>query len=487
MIKPIYFICLLLFANFCFSQSIKIEKLTLEDYQFDLAILDRLIDKQHPNPYEFISKDQQLKFKNKAIENLKKNTSFFNFMKCLNRFGDGHLLYTTKEEFNEYMKNTPNYFPFPVIVRDGRMFINIKGNELGYGTEILSIQNKSVKDIVGVLNTYIHGDGYSMTNTEARLSDFFALAYKLFIESNTTKFTIQYISNKQNQTQQITLDAIDYYEMYRRQFLSVQPINILESKETIATRFYKSKKTGVITVNSFDLKESSAYKKINKFFKKINDEQFKNVIIDLRNNEGGSPNMAALLFSFIMDSNFKNSFNFKAKNITFLKENLSDAYGNPVSNNWIERDELFFYQRFNKNEEGVYIGNERLNEGVIENFPPDKDHFKGNVYLMVGGKTFSAAVFFAKLFRDYKRGKIIGVETGGNANNTFAGYFSYYTLPRTKILVRIPITELYFGDGNSKSYHGVIPEITVPTNKFKKYLIKEKDPELQYLMDHFIK
>ena len=486
MTKSISFLFTLLFTNLCLSQDIKIEELTFDDYLFDLSILDSLIEKQHPNPYKFVSKDEQLIFRNQAIKNLKKSPTFSNFIKCTNRFGDGHLIYTPKDEFKDYMIDKYTYFPFPVIIRDGRMFVNIKGHELKYQTEILSIQNKSVKDLLRIFNKHIHGDGYSITSTESNLSEFFPANYANFIESNVNKFKIEYLSYESNKTGNLTVDPVDYYEIYRRQLLAIQPTNRLEQEKAIVSRYYKSRKTGVITVNTFYFNESSAYKEMSAFFKKINSEKYKSVIIDLRINGGGNPNMAALLFSFIIDSNFKNSFNYKMKNIRITRENLLSDNGNPASDDEIEGFENFLYQRFNKNEKGRYIGNERLKEGVLENFPPDKDSFNGDVYLMVGGKTFSASVFFAKLFKDHKRGKIIGIETGGNENNTFAGYFLNYKLPKTKLTVRIPITELYFGEGK-ESNHGIIPDITIPIKKYQEYLRKEQDPELQYIMDNYIK
>ncbi|MGY0406778.1 MAG: S41 family peptidase [Polaribacter sp.] len=476
----------ILLTSLCFAQDIKIEDLTLKDYLFDLTTLDSLISKQHPNPYKFVTKEEQQKFKNEAIKNLKKNPSYLNFIKSLNRFGDGHLGYYSQSGYADYVMNKYTYFPFPLVIRDGRMFVNIKGGKLKYGTEILSIQNKSVKDLLIIFNKYIYGDGYLMTGTEARISNLFPVMYTNFVESNVNKFNIEYVSYKSNKTQHLMVNSVDYYKSYRRQLLAVQPINRLEQKGPIVSRYYRSKNTGVITINTFGLDESSEYRELSQFFKKINKEKYKSVIIDLRTNGGGDPNMAALLFSFITDSNFKNSFNYKMKNIKIVRKNLVDDNGNPSSNDKIENFENFLYQRFNKDEKGNYIGNERLKEGVLENFPSDKDSFNGDVYLMVGGKTFSASVFFAKLFKDHKRGKIIGVETGGNENNTFAGYFLKYKLPRTKLTVRIPITELYFGD-DKKSNHGIIPEITIPIKKYQEYMRKEQDPELQYLMDYYIK
>lgn len=489
-ISKIISLALFLSFNMGLSQDFKITELTLEDYLSDLATLENIIQKQHPNPYQFLSEKEQKKRKEENIKRLKKEPSFENFLKCVNRIGDGHLEYSSskiKEEYRDYLKNTKNFFPFPVVLRDGRMFVNIKGGSLPYGTEIISIQKKSVKEILKILNQHIHGDGYIMSFTESVYSSFI-MYYLNLIENNAHEFQIEYLSNATNIPKKITLKGIDIYEVNRRNKLSVQPVNVLELRGMIDSRYLKDKKIGVLTVNSFNLTEAYAYKHFSKFFRKIKKEKYRNIIIDIRDNGGGDPNIASLLFSFIRDKNFKNEFNYRVKTIKVEKENLLDNNENPAGDKFISEVENWLYQRFNEEKDGYYVGNDRLKQGTLENYPPDKDNYKGNVFLIIGGSTFSAAVYFAKLFKDYKRGKIIGTETGGNEDFTFAGWFLFYKLPKTKLVVRIPMTELYFGDlKKSRSKHGVLPDITIPTKKFIEYLRKEKDPEMQYLLDTYIK
>ncbi len=484
--KKILSLFFFLYVGMIFSQNFKIAEFTTEDYLSDLARLEHLIQKQHPNPYKFISKKKQENRKEQAIEQLKENPSFPKFLQSLDRFGDGHLSYTPpEEEFFDYIKENYTFFPFPVIVREGRMFINIKGDELPYGTELISIQKKPIKELMKVLNAHIHGDGYSMTYTETEISESFPMSYATLINNQEKEFEIEYLIKDSNTLKKVILKAIDYYELFRKEKWAVYPINILETWNQIDSRYYQNKKTGVLTVNSFDLSEPYAYKQFSKFFKKAKKDKFNSVIIDLRANGGGDPNMAALLFSFLIDENFKNEFNYKVSTIKVEKENLLDDSGNQAGDDLVSNYENFLYQRFDKIE-SHYIGNERLKEGLLESFPPDKDNYNGEVFLIVGGNTFSAAVYFAKLFKDNKRGEIIGLETGGNENNTFGGYFLNYKLPKTRLKVRIPLTELYFGTQN-ESNHGIRPDIVVPIDKSIDYIRKEKDVEIEYLFNMYIK
>ncbi len=483
--KTLLFSIILLFFIPCISQTLIIDELTLDDYLTDLSLLNQLIKKQHPNPYKIISEKEQLKEKKHAIALLKKTPTYPNFLKCINRIGDGHLAYSLPEEFTSDMIEKSSFFPFPVFVKDHKIFINIKSKLLPYGTEITKIQDITSHELVDRMNKHIHGDNNNMTKTASELTSSFPIYFSNLIERNPKTFKIEYLDLKTKKLKTKTLSSINYYELYRINKLCILPINKLEKESTIHPHYYKEQKTGVLTVNTFNLTENYAYDKFSKFFKRVNKEKYNNIAIDLRNNEGGDPNIAALLFSFITDSNFKNIFNYRTSNIKIEKENLLNDHGNPVGEDEVRGFENFLYQRFNETKDGLYIGNDRLKEGVLENFPADKDNFKGNVYLIVGGKTFSAAVYFTKLFKDHNRGKIIGEETGGNENSTFAGYFLTYKLPKTKLQVRIPITELFF-DKNITSKHGIIPDNKIPIQKYLEYSLLEKDPEIQFLFDTYL-
>lgn len=466
------------------AQQLDVTKLTYEDYQSDLTFLNKLISQEHPAPYKVVSKSAQEKKQKDALKQLKKTTDYVHFIRCLTRIGDGHLSYELPEEFTFNAIEHSQFFPYPVFVKDGRMFINIKGATLPYGTEITAINNLKIKDLLTNINEHVHGDFYNTTLTEEKLTQAFPLYFANIFDNRVRSFSIDYITRDTKKQKRFKTPAVDYYTYYRNSKLSILPINKLELEQPIHPHYYPEKKLAVLTVNTFDLSESQAYEKFSDFFKRVNKEAYKEIAIDLRNNGGGNPSIAALLYSFISNKKFQNIFNYRTAAITLTKENMVNDYGNPLSYDDIKGFENFLYQRFNKDKDGTYVGNERLKEGVLETFPPDKDTFSGSVNLLVSGKTFSAAVYFAKLFKEHQRGKIIGQETGGNEYNTFAGYFVHYKLPKTKIIVRIPKTELFFGKAETpKSTHGIAPDLKLSIQDYLKYALKEQDPETQYLLE----
>ena len=70
---------------------------------------------------------------------------------------------------------------------------------------------------------------------------------------------------------------------------------------------------------------------------------------------------------------------------------------------------------------------------------PNPKAFKGKVYLLVGKRSFSAAAHFTILLEAYKRGTIIGEETGGSNAGFNGGDILSIDLPITDMQLELPI------------------------------------------------
>lgn len=467
-----------------FAQSENVTSYTLEDYTEDLEVLHSILDNKHPNINEYLTPQEIAKKREQSLSTLTKEPTFNNFIKALDYVGDGHLSYSLTDEIVDEKIREYLYFPLGIYFNNGKMYVNATDQELPYGTEITHINNQPIDEILAYLNKYISGDGFNKSNTEAYSSNMFFINYAYFFEQQPTQFSIKYNELKTGKNKVIKLNSISYYEAYDIAKKLVYPINYYEKEQSIYGRYYTDKKVGVLTVNSFDLSETYAYKKFSEFFKKMNQEKYNDVIIDIRNNFGGDPNISALLFSFLTDTTFKHNFNYKMKSIKLKKEYLVDENRSPFKNELIDDYENYLYQRFDTlNNE--YVGNERLFDNLVRNYPNDKDNYTGNVYVLVGGKTFSAAVYFADIFDRHHRGEIIGRNTGGDKNQTFAGMFIFYELPNTKILVRLPLFKLMFS--NQDVPMGPLkPTITIPEKDFERYFKLKQDADMQFIFDNLI-
>ena len=95
--------------------------------------------------------------------------------------------------------------------------------------------------------------------------------------------------------------------------------------------------------------------------------------------------------------------------------------------------------------------------------PKEKNHFDGQVYILTGGNTFSAASLVTKALKGQENVLVVGEETGGGAYGNTAWVIPDVTLPNSKVRFRLPLFRLVI-DKEEKKGFGVVPDIeSLPT------------------------
>ncbi len=466
------------------AQEKKLANLTKEDFIADFKLATEILKQQHPNPYKWID---SICFQRKADSLMAKAASAPDVISCLQYspiylVKDVHTNLSVSNDNAKELYSMIHLFPFPVVIEKGKIFVNMKGAVIPFGAEITSINNMPVNDIIQALSTPAYSDGY-ITSGMDRLYPNFQVMYSL-LSPHESSFQVSYIAPGSTAVKKETLPFAATTQAFHDSRMAVLPINQLQRSYVIYNDYYDETKTGVLTVNTFGINESDAYKEFSEFFRELNKRQYKQVIIDVRSNGGGNPAISALLYSFLTDKPFRNVYNYRTRTIGIAYPEYAVAdNGRRLSDEDIQAQKNFLYQRFDKDSNGIYVGNARLRDGLLENFPPDKDAFHGKVYVLTGGGTVSAATYFASLVQQNKRGMIVGHETGSGEAATTAAWFMKYLLPRTKSVLSVPMSELYFFNATTDKGHGVLPDSQVPVNKFISYMQAGKDPEMSYTME----
>ena len=112
---------------------------------------------------------------------------------------------------------------------------------------------------------------------------------------------------------------------------------------------------------------------------------------------------------------------------------------------------------------------------------PMKKGFNGKVYVLIGGKTFSAASTFALNCKNQGI-HLIGEETGGGYYLHTGGYPIIYTLPHSKIKIMMSFVKVkkYTKSETMEKGAGVIPDVEVKLTV--QELIKGIDSQLGYVL-----
>jgi C-terminal processing protease CtpA/Prc len=86
--------------------------------------------------------------------------------------------------------------------------------------------------------------------------------------------------------------------------------------------------------------------------------------------------------------------------------------------------------------------------------------FKGHVYVLTDGGSFSNSAIFASLIQFYKRGKIVGGETGGNGF-VLSGGAGYFEAPNTGVNLLKITNQMITGNGQVNRQGSVKPNIVI--------------------------
>ena len=114
---------------------------------------------------------------------------------------------------------------------------------------------------------------------------------------------------------------------------------------------------------------------------------------------------------------------------------------------------------------------------------PQKEYFKGNIYILIDGWSFSGASDFCAIahYNAHDRITFIGEETGGAYNGNNSGDWLKLILPNTQIQVSIPIRSYLLAVFDYPYFdRGVIPDFKVIPDI--EDILKSKDTQLEFTL-----
>jgi C-terminal processing protease CtpA/Prc len=199
---------------------------------------------------------------------------------------------------------------------------------------------------------------------------------------------------------------------------------------------------------------------IDSAFVKIKERKSRNLIVDLRNNQGGDDPFGDYLVSYFANTPFRWSSDFTLKTSALLKEDTRQ-----------QRDTTkAFWQQVLSHENG------KIYAYPFDPYQPqtEEKRFGGTVYVLVNRQSHSQSTVTAAQIQDYGFGTIVGEETG-EYPSLYASVFRY-ELPATGVSVQVSKGRMIRVNGSSKE-QGVIPDIFI-----RDHLLDETDEILDGLL-----
>ncbi|MDY0282391.1 MAG: S41 family peptidase [Salinivirgaceae bacterium] len=386
------------------------------------------------------------------VDNLTKLEQLALYSKFTSTLGCIHTTVEHKKLKAEIIK--ANFkFPFEVyfINNELRSSENYNSSDfiISENDKIISINEELIDNLKDSLYQFISSDGNNTSFKDEVLKQGF-LYYYFIYKGEVSDFNLKYIHGGQSLSG------------------SIKPVHNKRKNKSrnikIVFSFTKSiidieKNFALLTLPS-PLKISGGYKReLKRFIKKINKLNISNLIIDLRENGGGKTQK--YLAGFFIDSTIVyDQHHYKSiKHATFKK-------------NFIKKRKLEY-------QVSKIFGEYSPPITGFQYYVEPQKQYKGQLYLLINGKTVSASANLASILKNWTNVIIVGQESGGSYKSFNIGG-GLLQLPNSKIKIAIRSIKGLNNVPKNQGEGGVIPDFYI--NRPNE-LNAENDNQLSFIIE----
>ncbi len=470
--------------------------LSIKEMHEDLEVLLNIHESANSGLYAYRTKQQIDSIYSWAFESIKdpmRITDFFKIMLHLADFEGSVHNYTEPDlELMNFLNRQKSFFPFPLMYIEGQIIFDGRSAPIPPGSRIISINGIKDTQLMQSFYKYYPSDGYSITRKiSASVDKSFGINY-LLEYGLSDEYLVEYRLPKTTSIKKVILSAVilDQREKNIKNRYSAPITSLIDFKTQPPYSFRMVKSSvGLLNLRWFGMvtgEDDPAFPSYVQFldnvFVKLKENNVSNLIIDIRNNPGGSDPTFEQPVMYLTDQNFKENLKaeivFDPYCIPFEKYFWGVSTAQPMDSISIKIGKEFLKNRFPLYRNGISLQNSKYNP----TYYPKSPQFDGNLYLLINENVASAASHFASLVKGYvKNVTIIGVETSG-------GYYAHnghsplvYKLPNSGIKTQFSIVNLEQDAPKKEDQpkaRGIIPDFEVwpSLNDF----LLQKDTQMEF-------
>lgn len=438
-----------------------LSKFPVAELKEDAILLKKILEANHPSLYWHTSKEELDSSFNRLLISLNDSLDEIAFknriagwvaqIKC----GHTSTLYS-----KSFLKNLNQYrYPrFPLQIKfweDSAVVLSngyTKDSIIKRGTIIEQINGLPISWYRNRLFQQISNDGNAVNHSYQVISNGFPDLYKQVFGLDSA-YLIGFLDSK-GKSDTVSLGN---FSPVPRDSLIKRP------QPPIARPEISKRQMRLLSIRSLsiDTVTHSAYLRLTSFskgslksffrrsFKKLKKENIQHLIIDLRENGGGKISNSINLTRYLTNKPFK-----VADSVVATNRKLK--YGKHIQHSWM------YWLAMNLGAHKAEDGSIHYRRFERHYFQPNTNNaFKGQVYLVQGGYTFSAATLVVGALKGQDNIKVVGEESGGGYYGNSAMHIPNITLPNTNIRVRLPLYRMVI-DSNRPKGSGIVPDIKIP-------------------------
>lgn len=346
--------------------------------------------------------------------------------KAIAKIQCGHTFVRLSSQSLERRKEVVGVFPLRLKFIEKKAFVfhnYTYDNTIRKGFEITEVNGNKLRDVVSNILPLIPADGGNEGWKMYQLGKNFDYYYRLYY-GNTNNYTLR--MNDGSQSRLYSIDPI------HKDTLNAVRISRYRQEINLAPLYYSPLKENIVSylrVSSFSnstcIKYKQSFKKyMRSSFKKMYKEGVNYLILDLRDNVGGSTDNVIELARYLKTRSFC-----PYQNITMKKDS-------PLSYvDYSKKLAKFTYKNSVKKDNTVYWNN----KDYTKSYKVNKRRFGGHLIVLIDGSVFSGGSHLCSLVDGRDKTLFIGEKTGGGAKFSNAGIMTTITLPDTKVRISVPM------------------------------------------------
>jgi hypothetical protein len=460
--KKLYVILFCLAATIATAQTM----IAAKDLQADFDILRKSYETLHPGLYKYEDKatiDGYFEACKKALDHDQTvQEAYLNFTKLTAKFKCGHSyanFYNQEEFIKKELFENKTALPFHFRLIEDRMLVTKSADpNIMVGVEIKTINGTLIKTIVETLLPIVRADGSNNGKRRKLLEltgqryEYFDIFYPQYFPLKKGDFALETYSFETKKMETITVKSMKHGE--RDSILKQLYPSVKLPKTAFA---WQDANTAVMTLNNFSTNNDNF--DFEAFFSKCVEEytqkKGKNLIIDIRNAEGGNDDVGQKLIRHLIE-----------KPITLQDEQVCWSYISidTTLDGYVKNKDWAGSKMYRKSEDFVQLASGQYREKTKGNpftLTPHEKHINGNVYLLTSPTNSSATYVFARTIKENKLATLVGQTTGGNQKGITASSLFFIELPHSKIEVDVPLVGVDYNIAKNRPNAGLMPDLYV--------------------------
>jgi hypothetical protein len=317
------------------------------------------------------------------------------------------------------------------------------------GTPLLAIDDETPDVLVGEMMAALGHDGHIATGAmrEAEGAGYAKVRY--WMRGSAPRFRLR-LRDESGVTVERVVSGVAHSERPEPKSRVESPLARLE---------WLDKRTVLLVVPTFSNRRyrdagSDFQSVIRRIFETVHARGARNMILDLRENGGGSEGNENFLFSFLVHDPIRKYASVQARAVAI---SVRDSHGRRYDVEVYDKDER---RRQTRLRNGHFSRINEPPEGLMSHWKRNSPAFAGRLVVLAGGNTFSGAAELSSMLYHVRRGLFVGEEVGGAHIGNTSGYTWDVTLPNSGMELHVPLLQFRFAwDGTPG--RGVQPDCFV--------------------------